>query len=294
MKLSGGVPPSARLISPDSLAEFDQILAGHLVIDPERQPAHGPIGLPLQLAAPAGDQGGDALAAFRILVGDGAGRGVVRHDRHLQHDAGARADRQKGRIGLRPLGPQRRQHDGHHGIEAREHAQQRGVEAAGAVALGRGQELVFEPEGVEKGAQARIVVGPEARMGAERIGHLRERLAQMLRHQRLVGDVVGHLAQPVEVIREGDEPGLDLVVGEHPERMAHHGGAGDLSEGPDMRQARGPVAGLEDDGVLVGILGVALQPRHDPPRLLERPGIRALGELAQIGGWGFGHRHGRS
>jgi hypothetical protein len=35
-------------------------------------------------------------------------------------------------------------------------------------------------------------------------------------------------------------PRLDLVVGEHAEGMAHHGGARDLAERADMRQAGGP------------------------------------------------------
>ena len=49
------------------LDRVDQILAGHFVVDAERDPAHGPIGLPLQLAAPAGDGRGDALAAVGVL-----------------------------------------------------------------------------------------------------------------------------------------------------------------------------------------------------------------------------------
>ena len=108
----------------------------------------------------------------------------------------------------------------------------------------------------------------------------------MLRQHLLVRHVVGHLAQPVHVVGEGDQPGLDLVVGEHAEGVAHHGGARDLAEGADMRQAGGAVAGLEDHLVL----RLALQPRDDLARLLERPGVRLLGELAQRGG-GFGDGH---
>ena len=40
------------------LDRVDQVLAGHLVVDAEREPAHRPVGLPLQLAAAAGDQRG--------------------------------------------------------------------------------------------------------------------------------------------------------------------------------------------------------------------------------------------
>src|SRR6201999_2905865 len=80
----------------------------------------------------------------------------------------------------------------------------------------------------------------------------------------------------------GDQPCLHLVVGEHAERMAHHGGARDLAERADMRQAGRSVAGLEDHLVL----RLALQARDDLLRLLERPGVGLLGELAQRrGGW---------
>ena len=60
------------------LHRIDQVLAGHLVIDAERDPAHRPVRLPLQLAAAAGDRRGHLLAGVRILVGDRAGLGVVR------------------------------------------------------------------------------------------------------------------------------------------------------------------------------------------------------------------------
>ena len=184
MKLSGGVPPSARQISPDSLAEFDQILAGHLVVDAEREPAHRPVRLPLQLAAPAGDRRGDALAAVRILVGDGAGLGVVRHDRHLQHDAGARA-RSAGTANRSAPAPARS--DGSMiAITASKRSstsQQRRVEAAGHVAVGRGQELVFEPEACrERRAAAHCCAAPKLGWVPNGSGTLRQRLAQMLRH----------------------------------------------------------------------------------------------------------------
>ena len=126
----------------------------------------------------------------------------------------------------------------------------------------------------------------EAVMGAERIGHLRQRLAEVLFQQVLVGDVVGNLAQAVHVVGEGDQPGLDLVLGEHAEGMAHHGGARHLAEGADVRQARGAVAGLEDDLVF----RLFFQPGDDLARLLERPGVGVFGQMAQ-GFGGFGHGH---
>ena len=104
----------------------------------------------------------------------------------------------------------------------------------------------------------------------------------MRSHHVVVGHVVRHLAQPVHVVGERDQPRLDLVVGEHAEGMAHHGGARDLAERADMRQAGGAVAGLEDHLVL----GLRLEPRDDLARLLERPGVRMLGEFAQRGGAG--------
>src|SRR6185437_5130197 len=114
---------------------------------------------------------------------------------------------------------------------------------------------------------------------AERIGHPGQRLAEMLRHHLPVGDVVRHLAQRVHVIGEGDEPGLDLVAGEHAERVPHHRGARDLAESTDMRQAGWAVAGLEDHLAL----GIALEPRNDLARLLERPRVRLLREFATTG-----------
>jgi hypothetical protein len=56
----------------------------HLVIDPERGPAHRPVGLPLQLDVPAGDGDLDALAV-RLGVDDGALGDVPLQRRHLEH-----------------------------------------------------------------------------------------------------------------------------------------------------------------------------------------------------------------
>ena len=259
------------------LDRVDQVLAGHFVIDAEGYPAHRPIGLPLQLAAPAGDGRRHPLAGLGIVVGDRARRDIARDDRDLQHDAGARAHRQKRRIGLRALLAQRRQHDGHHLVEAFEHFEERRVEAAREIAVRRGQELVVEAERVEKGAQPRIVVLAETRMRAERIGHLRQRLAEMARHHLPLGDVVGNFAQPVHVVGKGDQPRLHLVFGEHAERMPHHRGARDLAEGADMRQAGRSISGLENNL----FLGALLQSRDDLASFLERPCVRLLGDLAQ-------------
>ena len=84
---------------PGQLDRVDQILAGHFVIDAERDPAHRPVRLPLQLAGAAGHRHGEALLRFRFLEGDHAALGVMRNHRHLQHHAGLRIDRQERRIG---------------------------------------------------------------------------------------------------------------------------------------------------------------------------------------------------
>ena len=60
------------------LDRIDQILAGHLVVDAERDPAHRPVRLPLQLAMAAGDRQRDALLGVGIVVGDRAGLDVMR------------------------------------------------------------------------------------------------------------------------------------------------------------------------------------------------------------------------
>ena len=268
------------------LHRVDQVLAGHLVVDAQRHPTHRPIRLPLQFAAPAGDERSHVLCRIGILVGDGSSFRIVRDHRHLQDGAGPRRDRQERRIGKRALRAQRRQHDRHHRLEVRKHFQERIVETSRRVASSRRQEFVVEAELIEECAQARVVVIGEARMRAERIGHLGQRLVEVLRHHFFVGDIVGNLAQAVHVVGKSDEPRLDRVGGEHAEGVAHHRGARHLAERADMRQAGRAVAGLEDDLVL----RVPLQPRHDLARFLERPGVRLLGERAQIR-WIF-DRHG--
>src|SRR5262249_48909155 len=94
------------------------------------------------------------------------------------------------------------------------------------------------------------VVGAKAWMSAERVGHPGERLAEMLGYHLLVRDVVGDLSQSVHVVRECDQTGPHLVLGEDAECMAYDGGAGDFAERTDMRQARWAITGLEDHLVL--------------------------------------------
>ena len=228
------------------LDRVDQILAGHFVIDLQRVPAHGPVRLPLQLAMAAGDGRLECFAGVGIAPRDRARLDVHRLQRHLHDDAGARMNGQEGRIGRGALLAQRGQHDRLHLIEAVEHAQQRRVEAARRVIVGRGSEFVVEAEAVEEGAQARVVGRAERGIFArKRIGNARQRLAEMARQHVLVRHVVGHLAQAVHVVGESQQTRLDPPLGQHLERVPHHGRACDLAERADVRQARGPVAGLE-------------------------------------------------
>ena len=278
MKPSGGSAVERRADLARQLDGIDQVLAGHFIVDAERGPAHRPIRLPLQLAVTAGDRQRDALFGLGIVIGDGAGLHVVLDDGHIEHRAGARADRQERRIGRRALLAQGRQHDRHHLVDPRQHLEQRRVEPPRLVIVGRARELVVEFERIEEGAQPRIVVRAETRMGAERIRHRGQGLAEVLFQHLLVGHVVRHLAQAVHVVGEGEQPGLDPVLGQHAKRMAHHGGARDLAESADMRQPRRSVAGLEQHLVLRFLL----QPRDNRLRLLERPGVGLFGERAQI------------
>ena len=91
----------------------------------------------------------------------------------------------------------------------REHAQQRLVEAAGLVALGRAQEFVVETETIQEGAQPRILVRAEAFMRAEGIGDRGQRLAEIGRQHLRLGQVVRHFAQAIHVVGKRDQPGRE-------------------------------------------------------------------------------------
>src|SRR5262249_19502480 len=100
-----------------------------------------------------------------------------------------------------------------------------------------------------------------------------------------VRHIVWYFAQPIHIVGKCNKACLHLIVGQYTERMAHHGRAGDLAEGTDMRKSRGTVTGLEDDLVL----GMFLEPRDNLARLFEWPGIRLLGQLTEKSG-GFRRR----
>ena len=159
-------------------------------------------------------------------------------------------DRQDRRIGGAALRPERRQDHRHHLVVAFQHADQRRIEPAGGVIFGGRGEFVLEAERVQERAQPRVVVRAEALVRAERVGDAGQRLAEVLRQQVAVRHVVRHLAQPVHVVAERDQPRRQ--AGELGEGVAHPGGARDLAERADMRQAGRAVAGLEQRMALAG------------------------------------------
>lgn len=291
------------------LDRVDQVLAAHLVVDAQRRPAHGPVGLPLHLHMAAGDGDLD-LRTVLVLEDDRALLDIALQGRDLQHLAGGRADGQERRIGRAALFAERRQHHLLDRVEALERRQQGRVEQAALVAIGRADELVLEAKTVQERAQAGVVVGAEAVMGAEGVADDGQRLAQILDQRLLVLDVVGNLAQAVHVVAEGDQARGDGLVGQSAERLAHHGRARHFTERAQVRQARRTVAGLENHrlgqrrigfhrlvglagvdqglgGVLVGAVGEAhAQDAGDRgARLLEGPGAGVTGE----GGEAFKH-----
>ncbi len=115
----------------------------------------------------------------------------------------------------------------------------------------------------------------EARVGAERVRNLRQGLAEMRRHQLLVGDIVGNLAQAVHIVGKRQKLGLDRAARERFESVADHGGARHLAERADMRQAGRPVAGFEQDLFLPGFLDALGQLFC----FFERPGRRGAGKV---------------
>ena len=182
-----------------------EVLAAHLVIDAEGDPAHPPVNLPLQLGMAAEDRGLDILA--KVMEPDDPGLRIDHRHRHLQHLPGCRRDRENRRIGLAPLLAQGGQHDVHDRAEIAQHAAQGIIECPGIVAIGGRDKFVLEPEAVEEFAQHRVVVMREAFVLVERIGDAAQRMADVRGEQPLVGQVFRHLAQPVHVVGKGDQPG---------------------------------------------------------------------------------------
>ncbi len=254
------------------------VLAVHLEVDAQRRPARAEIGLPLQLALTARDRQ-RPFAPRLVVEGDGALLRVDMLDRHVEHPARLGMDRQEDRIGLLALLAQGRQHHLHQRVIAFGGQQQRLVELAGLVEIGRRIELVLEPEGVEEAAQHRVVVMPEAFEFPERVGHACQRHLQIVAQHLGVRHVLGDLAHPVHVVGKADQPCRD--VADRLEGAADHRGAQHLAEGADVRQARGAIARLEQHISLFRRRGLVAF--ENPARFLEGPGFRTHRGIAQIG-----------
>ncbi len=264
----------------------DQILAGHFIIDAQRQPAHRPIHLPLQLAMAAGDGDGDRVVGAGADVGDGARRDVAGHDGHLQHMAGDGIDGQERRVGGAAFGAEGGQDDAHHIIIMRQYPQQRRIEHAAGVAFGGGQKLVIEAERIEESTQAGVVVGAEAAVGTERVAHLGQWLTQVFAEHFGVGNAVRHLAQPVHIVGKGDQARLHAGH-QRFEGAADHGGAHHFAKGADVRQARWAITGFEDHR-MTSWHAVRIARQH-LAGFLEGPGlILKSGGLQSFGGDGHG------
>ena len=119
--------------------------------------------------------------------------------------------------------------------ESFQHADQGGVESARRVTFGRGNELVLESEAVQEGAQARVVVGPEALVRTKRVGYPGQRLAQMLGQHVPIRHVLGHLPQAVHVVAEREQAGRK--AGEFGEGAPDPARARNFAERAYMRQA---------------------------------------------------------
>ena len=214
-----------------------------------------------------------------VFIYDSAVIGLCLDDFRQQHPAGFFADRQERAVGFPPRFTQGRLDNAGDPVVQPQDIQQRFVEHAGFVTIGRAFEVVIEAEPVEKSLKTGIIVMPEAFMRAERIGHAGQRLAQMFGHHFLLGHVFRHLAQTVHIVGERKQFGGN--IGHRFECAPHHGGTHDLAKGADMRQAGRPIAGLEQHVTLFGHLaGGTFQ---KTARLGKRPRLGVRAERFQIG-----------
>ena len=244
------------------------ILSIHLKIDIQRSPAGAKVGLPLQLHLPAGDRQ-RPLTSVLIVKSDRAIPGVHLFHRHIQHTAGFRVDRQETGIALLTLLAQAFEHHGHDGVIPLAGAQQHLIKTAVLVKFGGADELILEPERVQKPAQHGVVVVTEALMLAKRIGHRGQRTLQILAQHLRVRNIVRNLAHPVHVIRKADQARWD--VANLLKRAADHRRARDLAKSANMRQAGGTIAGFEQNMTLFRRrLFIAFE---KPARLFKGPGL---------------------
>jgi hypothetical protein len=104
-------------------------------------------------------------------------------------------------------------------------------------------------------------------MRAERIGNPAQRLAQIVGQHLPIGDIVGHLAQTVHIVRKRHQTRgqtRQRLIGAADQRRAQH-----FLKRADMRQARWAIARLEQHRLSVRFpVWIAF---HDLAGLLERP-----------------------
>ena len=201
----------------------------------------------------------------------------------LKHAAGLRTDRKERAVGGAALLAEGGQHDVHDLVVMRQNRTQTVIEPARGVTVGRADEFIIEAEAVEEGLQAGIVVRTEGRVRSERVAHRRQRQAEIGLHRLAVGNVVGHLAKTVHIIRETDKP--RLRAGHHLESMAHHRCAHHLAEGADMRQAGRAIAGLEQN---LAVMVRGFQPFDQVAGLGKGPSLGVAGGVPD-GGDAVGH-----
>ena len=186
---------------------------------------------------------------------------------HLHHHAGFRVNGQEGRIGGAAIRPECRQdHFQHPGMVFR-HAEQGRIKAPGAVVIRRRSEFIFKAESIQKGAQPRVIMVPEAFMRTEGIRNGRDGPPDMPRQHVLIRHIIRHLAQPIHVIAEGDQ--ARRQARELREGMADPACARHFAKGADMRQAGRAIAGFEQRRFLAG----SGQAGRDLARLLKGPGL---------------------
>ena len=259
----------------------DQVLAVHLVVDVERDPAHRPVRLPLQLAA-SPRHGRLDFRPVLVAVGDRTGIGISGEYGGLQDPAGRRADRQERAVGRAPLTPQRGKDDLGDFVVVLQHHQQRLIEDTAAVAVRRAPKLVVKPEPVEEVAELGVVVFGKALVLAERVGNVAQGAAQVSGQHGLLGHVGRHAAQTVHVVGERDQPGRH--PGHGLEGVTDHGRAGYLAEGPDVGQARGSESRLEQH--VAFLRQTAAKALRQSARFVERPGAGLFSGGAKRGhGW---------
>ena len=260
---------------PDAI---NQILARHFVIHAKRIPAQSPIRLPLRLAMPARDARAKTLPTIRIAPNQHVLIRAHFFHRHLHHHAGFRVNGQEGRIGGAAIRPECRQdHFQHLGMVFR-HSQQRRIKLARTIVIGRRREFVLKAKSIQKGAQPRIIMVPEAFMCAERVRDRRDRPADMPGQHFLIRHIIRHLAQPIHVIAEGDQArrqARELRKGLADPACARH-----FAESADMRQAGRAIAGFKQRRAFAG----SGQAGRDLARLLKGPGLHGR-KISSGGHW---------